>query len=50
MNHLLSWLLVLLVLSVLALCAVMEHAELEQIDSGATVHASFTEVFLFDQK
>ncbi len=37
-------LLVPLVLSVLTLFAVMEHAQLEQIDVGATVHASFDEL------
>ncbi len=46
MNHLL-FLLPLLVLSVLTLFAVMEHAKLKQIDFGATIHASFTEVSLF---
>jgi hypothetical protein len=40
-------LLVPLVLSVLTLFAVIEHAKLEQIDFGATVHHPFTEVFLF---
>jgi hypothetical protein len=35
MNHLLSLLLFLLVLSVLTRFAVMEHAKLEQIDFGA---------------
>src|SRR5437763_10244184 len=43
-NPLLFLLLVLLVLSVLTLFAVMEHAKLEQIDFGATVHASFNEL------
>src|SRR6266496_6742673 len=41
MNHRLSLLLFLLVLSVLTRFAVMEHAKLEQIDFGATVHTSF---------
>ena len=44
MNPLLSLLLVLLVLSVLTLCAVVEHSQLEQIDFGATVPASFDEL------
>ena len=37
-------LLVPLVLSVLTLFAVIEHAKLEQIDFGATVHAPFDEL------
>jgi len=37
-------LLVPLVLSVLTLFAVLEYAKLEQIDFGATVHASFDEL------
>src|SRR6266571_5448445 len=43
MNHLLSLLLVLLVLSVLIRFAPMEHPKLEKIDFGATIHASFNE-------
>ena len=37
-------LLLLLVLSVLTLFAVREHAKLEQIKLGSTIHAPFTEV------
>ncbi len=36
-----------LMLSVLTLFALMEHAQLEQIKLGSTIHAPFTEVFLF---
>ncbi len=43
MNHLLSLLLFLLVLSVLIRFAPMEHPKLEKIDFGATIHASFNE-------
>ena len=43
MNHLLSLLLFLLVLSVLIRFAPMEHPKLEKIDFGATIHASFHE-------
>jgi len=34
----------LLILSVQALLAVMEHSKLEQIEPGATIHASFNEL------
>src|SRR5216684_6992966 len=44
MNYLLSLLLFLLVLSVLIFLALMEHSTFEQIDLGATVHASFDEL------
>ena len=44
MTYLLSLLIFLLVLSVLTLFAVMEHAKLEKIDFSATVHASFDEL------
>ena|SRR2546425_268679 len=47
MNHLLSLLLFLLVLSVLIRFAPMEHPKLEKIDFGTTIHASFTEVSPF---
>ncbi len=36
-----------LVLSVLTLFALMEHAKLEQIKLGSTIHTAFTEVSLF---
>jgi hypothetical protein len=47
-NHLLSWLLFPPALSVLTLFAVIEHAKLEQINFGATVHASFDELESID--
>src|SRR5205807_7001318 len=40
-THLLFLMVLLLVLSVLILFAPMEHAKLEQIEFGATIHASF---------
>jgi hypothetical protein len=43
-NYRLSLLLFPLVLSVLTCFAAMEHAKLEQINVGATVHASFDEL------
>ena len=44
MTYLLSLLIFLLVLSVLTLFAPMEHAKLEKIEFGATIHASFNEL------
>ncbi len=46
-THLLSLMVLLFVLSVPTLFALVEYSKLEKIEFGATIHASFTEVFLF---
>src|SRR6266567_1059669 len=43
-NHLLSLMVLLFVLSVPILFALVEYSKLEQIEFGATIHASFDEL------